>query len=164
MLRYGNLALWSDMKNIYTETIYKYTTYRNAYSLLHFRPARNKIDKSRYLACIQQENRNAEAYGCHVVARILKQPKFNKSQSISSLHNEGKKVFKPIKYKMSSFKGNENIQKKEGGPDKSFSDNQSHSVTLNELALKARKAYCNFKIQQRSHIMNDINQNEAQII
>ena len=41
--------------------------------------------------------------------------------------------------KMSSFKSNENIQKKEGGPDRSVSDNQSSSVTLNELAMKARK-------------------------
>ena len=41
--------------------------------------------------------------------------------------------------KMSSFKSSENIQKKEGGPDRSFSDNQSPSVTLNELATKARK-------------------------
>ena len=37
---------------------------------------------------------------------------------------------------MSSFKS---IQKKEGGPDNSVSDNQSSSVTLNELAMKARK-------------------------
>ena len=36
--------------------------------------------------------------------------------------------------KMSSFKSSENIQKKEGGPDRSVSDNQSSSVTLNELA------------------------------
>ena len=41
--------------------------------------------------------------------------------------------------KMSSFKSSENIQKKEGGPDRSVSDNQSSSVTLNELAMKARK-------------------------
>ena len=41
--------------------------------------------------------------------------------------------------KMSSSKGSENIQKKEGGPDRSVSDNQSSSVTLNELAMKARK-------------------------
>ena len=40
--------------------------------------------------------------------------------------------------KMSSFKGSENIQKKEGRPDRSVSDNQSSSVTLNELAMKAR--------------------------
>ena len=41
--------------------------------------------------------------------------------------------------KMSSFKSSENIQKKEGGSDRSVSDNQSPSVTLNELAMKARK-------------------------
>ena len=41
--------------------------------------------------------------------------------------------------KMSSFKSSENIQKKEGGPDRSVSDNQSSSMTLNELAMKARK-------------------------
>ena len=40
---------------------------------------------------------------------------------------------------MSSFKSSENIQRKEGGPDISVSDNQSSSVTLNELAIKARK-------------------------
>ena len=41
--------------------------------------------------------------------------------------------------KMISLKSSENIQKKEGGPDRSVSDNQSSSVTLNELAMKARK-------------------------
>ena len=41
--------------------------------------------------------------------------------------------------KMSSFKSSANIQKKEGRPDRSVSDNQSSSVTLNELAMKARK-------------------------
>ena len=41
--------------------------------------------------------------------------------------------------KMSSFKSSENIHKKEGEPDRSVSDNQSPSVTLNELAIKARK-------------------------
>ena len=41
--------------------------------------------------------------------------------------------------KMSVFKSSENIQKKEGGPDRSFSDNQSSLVTLNELAMKAKK-------------------------
>ena len=40
--------------------------------------------------------------------------------------------------KMSSFKSSENIQKKEGGPDRSVSDNQSYSVTMNELTMKAR--------------------------
>ena len=37
---------------------------------------------------------------------------------------------------MSSFKSSRNIQKKECGPDRSVSDNQSSSVTLNELAVK----------------------------
>ena len=41
--------------------------------------------------------------------------------------------------KTSSFKSSENIQKKEGGPDSSVSDNQSSSVTLNEQAIKVRK-------------------------
>ena len=65
---------------------------------------------------------------------------------------------------MSSFKSIENIQKKECGPDRSVSDNQSSSVTLNKLALKDRKSYCNFKFKQRSHTMTDINPNEVQII
>ena len=39
---------------------------------------------------------------------------------------------------MSSFKSSENIQKTEGGPDRSVSDNQFSSVTLNELAMKAK--------------------------
>ena len=65
---------------------------------------------------------------------------------------------------MKSFNSSENIQKKEGGPDRSVSDNQSSSVTLNELAMNARKSYCNFKLQQKSHTLTDINQNEIQII
>ena len=48
---------------------------------------------------------------------------------------------------MSSFKSSENIKKKEVGSDSSVSDNQSSSVTLHELAMKARKSYCNFKLQ-----------------
>ena len=60
---------------------------------------------------------------------------------------------------MSSFKSSENIQKKECGPDRSVSDNQSSSVTLNELVMKARKSYCNFKFQKRSHTVTEINQN-----
>ena len=47
-----------------------------------------------------------------------------------------------IKYQKSSFKSSENIQKKECGPDRSVSDNQSSSVTLNKLAMKVRKSYC----------------------
>ena len=65
---------------------------------------------------------------------------------------------------MSSFKSSENIQKKERGPDRSVSDNQSSSVTLNELAMEARKSYCNFKFQQSSHTMTDISPNDVQII
>ena len=37
------------------------------------------------------------------------------------------------------MKSSENIQKKEDGPDRSILDNQSSSVTLIELAKKARK-------------------------
>ena len=47
--------------------------------------------------------------------------------------------------KMSSFKSSENIQKKEGGPDRSVSDIQSSSVTLNKLAMKAKKTYGSFR-------------------
>ena len=65
---------------------------------------------------------------------------------------------------MSSFKSIENIQKKEVGSDRSVSDNQFSSVTLNELAMKARWTYCNFKLQQRSHTMTDINPNEVSMI
>ena len=41
--------------------------------------------------------------------------------------------------KMSSIKSSENIQKKEDEPDRSVLDIQSSSVTLNILAMKARK-------------------------
>ena len=65
---------------------------------------------------------------------------------------------------MSSLKSNRNIQKKdECWSDRSVSDNQSSSVTLNEMAEKAIKIYCNFEFQQRSHTMTDINLNGAQI-
>ena len=62
-----------------------------------------------------------------------------------------------------SFKNSRNIQKKECGPDRSVSDNQSSSVTLNELAKKAIITYCNFEFQQKSHTVTDINLNGAQI-
>ena len=66
--------------------------------------------------------------------------------------------------KMSSFKISENIQKKEGGPDRSVSDNQSSSVTLNELAKnESQKKYCNFEFQQGSHTLTDIYLNRVQI-
>ena len=64
---------------------------------------------------------------------------------------------------ISSFKSSRNIQQKECGPDRSVSDNQSSSVTLNELAVKAIILYCNFEFQHRSHTMTDINLNGAQI-
>ena len=65
---------------------------------------------------------------------------------------------------MSSFKSSRNIQKKECGPDRSVSDNQSSSVTLNELAVKAIIIYCNFEFQQRSHTNDsNINLNGVQI-
>ena len=65
---------------------------------------------------------------------------------------------------MSSFKSSENIKKKVGGPDRSFSDHQSSSLTLKELAMKVIKSYCNFKLQQRSHKITGIDPNEVQII
>ena len=64
---------------------------------------------------------------------------------------------------MSSFKNSRNIPKKDCGPDRSVSDNQSSSATLNELAKKAIIIYCNFELQQRSHTMTDINLNGTQI-
>ena len=63
---------------------------------------------------------------------------------------------------MSSFNSSENIQMKEGGPDRSVSGNQSSSVTRNELAMKARK-YCNFEFQQGSQTLTGINLNGNQI-
>ena len=67
----------------------------------------------------------------------------------------------------SSFKNSKNNRKKQGESDRSASDNQSSSVTLNELAMLARKSYYNFKLQQRSYtmtIITDINPNEVQVI
>ena len=64
---------------------------------------------------------------------------------------------------MRSLKSSRNIQKKECGPDRSVSDNQSSSVALNELAVKAILRYSNFEFQQRSHTMTDINLNGVQI-
>ena len=61
---------------------------------------------------------------------------------------------------MISFK---NIQKTEGGPDRSVSDNQSSSVTLNELAMMAKITNCNFEFQQKSHTMADINPKGVQM-
>ena len=57
---------------------------------------KNKIDKSRHLACIHKENQNAVVYGCRDVAIILRQPYFKKSQCTNTFHNERKKVFEPM--------------------------------------------------------------------
>ena len=51
--------------------------------------------------------------------------------------------------KLSSFKSSENIQKIEGGPDSTVANNQFSSLTLNELAMNARKwTYYNFEVQR----------------
>ena len=42
---------------------------------------------------------------------------------------------------LSSFKSSENIQKKEGGPDSTVSNSQYSSVTLNELAMNAKRGH-----------------------
>ena len=60
--------------------------------------------------------------------------------------------------KLSSFKSSENIQKKEGWPDSTVSNNQFSSVTLNNIAIHARKrAYYNFEFQRgsRSSVSHD---------
>ena len=60
-----------------------------------------------------------------------------------------KLIYKNIK--LSSFKSIENIQKKDDGPDSTVSNNQFSSVTLNKLAMNARKrAYYNFEFQRGS--------------
>ena len=63
---------------------------------------------------------------------------------------------------MSSFKSSGDIQRKRMGQT-AVSDNQASSVTLNQLVNKARKIYCNFEFQRRSHTMTEINLNRAQI-
>ena len=63
---------------------------------------------------------------------------------------------------MSSFKSSGDIQRKRVGQT-AVSDKQSSSVTLNQLEKKARKIYCNFEFQRRSHTMTEINLNRAQI-
>ena len=44
--------------------------------------------------------------------------------------------------KMSSFKSSENIQKKEDGPDRSVSDNQSSSMILRKLCFRLQIGSC----------------------
>ena len=62
----------------------------------YFHYVKNRIDKFRYLACIQKENRNAVAYFCRDVTIVLTQLKFKKSQSTHTFHCERKKVFEPM--------------------------------------------------------------------
>ena len=63
---------------------------------------------------------------------------------------------------MSSLRTVETFKRKRVGQT-SVLDNQSSSVTLNELAKKARKIYYNFEFQRRSQTMTEINLNRAQI-
>ena len=44
--------------------------------------------------------------------------------------------------KMSYFKSSENIQKKEGGPDRSVSDNHSSSMILRKLCFRLQIGSC----------------------
>ena len=69
-----------------------------------------------------------------------------------------------LKYKKMNFCKSVKTFKKDGGLDRSVSDNPFSLVTLNELAMNARKLNCKFKLRQRSHTMTDINSNEFQII
>ena len=81
------------------------------------------------------------------------------------MQHQGLKFYKVYMNKniiMSSFKSSRDIQRKRVGQT-AVSDNQSSSVTLNELAKKDRKIYCNFEFQRRSHTMTDINLNRAHI-
>ena len=69
--------------------------------------------------------------------------------------------------KMSSLRTVKTFKRKGGGggePDRSVTDNQSSSVILNELTMRARKSYSNCKLKQRGHTKTDINPNEVQII
>ena len=82
-----------------------------------------------------QPKRRICIFGSCFLAFYLKLRLFSRSNNIKRLNV----IYKKIKnIKMSSFKSSENIQKKEGEPDRSVSDNQSSSMTLNELAMKAR--------------------------
>ena len=56
---------------------------------------------------------------------------------------------------MTSFKNSVNIQKKKGGPDRSVSDNQSFSVTLNELAMNARNNILSFRVSAKKSYVSD---------
>ena len=80
--------------------------------LFHFKDPtfsffKNKIDKSRQLACIQYKNQNAVAYGCRDVVRILRQPNFKKSHIVSIPYIMSAKKFSN-KYPFSKDKGKTN--------------------------------------------------------
>ena len=62
---------------------------------------------------------------------------------------------------MSSFKSSRNIQKKEEGSDRSVSDNQSSSVTLNKFAIKPENHTVMSSFS--SHTMTYINPNGFQM-
>ena len=55
----------------------------------------------------------------------------SRSNDFVKIYIESRNLTSNKNIKMSSFKSSENIQKKVGGPDRSVSDNQSSSVTLN---------------------------------
>ena len=55
--------------------------------------------------------------------------------------------------KMSSSKSSGNIQKKEDEPDRSVSNSQFSSVTVNELAMKVRKSELLFRVSTRQAYM-----------
>ena len=63
---------------------------------------------------------------------------------------------------MGSFKSSGDIERKRVGQT-AVLDNQSSSVTVYQLAFKARKIFCNFEFERRSHTMTELNQNRAQI-
>ena len=54
--------------------------------------------------------------------------------------------------KVSSFKSSANIQKTEGGSDRSVPNNKFSSVTLNEVALEARQSILLFHVFKRQSI------------
>ena len=76
----------------------------------------------------------------HVKAIVTKQIVFSLCHTKSSFKAGIILIFcSKQNIKKSSFKSSENIQKKEDGPDRSVSNNQFSSVTLNKRAIKARE-------------------------
>ena len=64
-----------------------------------------------------------------------------------------------------SFKSSQNIQKnlKECGSDCTVSNNKFSSVTLNELAMKARESIQSSSFNKAVNLKTDINPNRVQI-